>query len=105
MTLGTKSVVIDNGFWKPTSSYFEHVVQHGNYYPKHAFSTGQIASKSWLLKELYSRNNDENILKQSKGITEKELYSVIPNVAILGSWIGTLVGPCIRLLTLKEFTA
>lgn len=82
---------IDNGFWKPTPSYFEHVVQHGNYYPKHAFSTGQIASKSWLLKELYSVIPDANILKQSKGITEKELYSVIPNVAILGSWIGTLV--------------
>ena len=39
----------DNGFLQMPMSYFEHVVQHGNYYPKHAFSSGQLASKSWLL--------------------------------------------------------
>ena len=38
---------IDKGFWQPTPSYFEHIVQHGNYYPQHAFSKGQLASKSW----------------------------------------------------------
>ena len=68
---------IDNGFWKPTPSYFEHIIQHGNYYPAHAFSKGQLASKSWLLNELY------------------HIYPKIPNVtvAILGSWIGALVEP------------
>lgn len=68
---------IDKGFWKPTPSYFEHIVQHGNYYPAHAFSKGQLASKSWLLNELY------------------HTYPKIPGVtvAILGSWIGTLVEP------------
>ena len=44
---------IDDGFWKPAPSYFEHIVQHGNYYPHHAFSKGQLASKSWLLKQLW----------------------------------------------------
>ena len=68
---------IDNGFWQPTPSYFEHIVQHGNYYPQHAFSKGQLASKSWLLKEVH------------------HTYPKIPNltVAILGSWIGALVEP------------
>ena len=32
---------IDNGFWQPAPSYFEHIVQHGNYYPQHAFSKGK----------------------------------------------------------------
>ena len=68
---------IDNGFWQPTPSYFEHIVQHNTYYPNHAFSKGQLASKSWLLKELH------------------HTYPKIPNltVAILGSWIGALVEP------------
>ena len=68
---------IDNGFWQPTPSYFEHIVQHGNYYPQHAFSKGQLASKSWLLKEL-----NHTYPKVPK-----------PTIAILGSWIGTLVEP------------
>lgn len=68
---------IDNGFWQPTPSYFEHIVQHNTYYPNHAFSKGQLASKSWLLKEVH------------------HTYPKIPNltVAILGSWIGALVEP------------
>lgn len=67
---------IDNGFWQPTPSYFEHIVQHNNYYPNHAFSKGQLASKSWLLEKLYYN-------------TEKNYQTV----AILGSWIGALVEP------------
>ena len=70
---------IDNGFWQPTPSYFEHIVQHNSYYPNHAFSKGQLASKSWLLEKLHKVNwrhqPDKNV------------------VAILGSWIGALVEP------------
>ena len=67
---------IDNGFWQPTPSYFEHIVQHNTYYPNHAFSKGQLASKSWLLEKLYYNTEKNN-----------------PTVAILGSWIGALVEP------------
>jgi hypothetical protein len=70
---------LDNGFWKPAPSYFEHIVQHGRYYPAHAFSKGQLASKSWLLDELYHNTEKNN-----------------PTVAILGSWIGALVDPLHR---------
>ena len=80
---------IDSGFWQPTPSYFEHIIQHHNYYPAHAFSKGQLASKSWLLKVLYSV-----IPNEFKTTTfKKGTYSVIPNVAILGSWIGATVEP------------
>lgn len=77
---------IDNGFLKISMSQFEHIVQHSSLYPKHAFSKGQLASKSWLLKEL---------------------YSVVPlpantTVAILGSWIGSLVDPLHRALSIKR---
>ena len=67
---------IDNGFWQPTPSYFEHIVQHNSYYPNHAFSKGQLASKSWLLEKLYYNTEKSN-----------------PTVAILGGWIGALVEP------------
>ena len=70
------TVYIDNGFWQPTPSYFEHIVQHNSYYPNHAFSKGQLASKSWLLEKLYYNTEKNN-----------------PTVAILGSWIGALVEP------------
>ena len=77
---------IDNGFWQPTPSYFEHIVQHGNYYPQHAFSKGQLASKSWLLKEVHHS------------------YPKIPNltVAILGSWIGALVEPLHKSISIER---
>tara|TARA_A100001011_G_scaffold400049_1_gene511956 strand:+ start:5927 stop:6604 length:678 start_codon:yes stop_codon:yes gene_type:complete len=77
---------IDNGFWRPTPSYFEHIVQHGNYYPQHAFSKGQLASKSWLLDKLkfYLEADEEYV------------------VAILGSWIGTLVEPLHRYFNLER---
>lgn len=72
---------IDSGFWQPTPSYFEHIVQHTSYYPPHAFSKGQLASKSWLLEKL----------------TNAYIYDmpldITPTVAILGSWIGALVEP------------
>ena len=77
---------IDNGFWRPTPSYFEHIVQHGNYYPQHAFSKGQLASKSWLLDKLkFFLEADEEYV-----------------VAILGSWIGTLVEPLHRYFNLER---
>ena len=72
---------IDNGFWQPTPSYFEHIVQHGNYYPQHAFSKGQLASKSWLLEKL------SNVYLYDLPLHRD------PVVAILGSWIGALVEP------------
>jgi hypothetical protein len=43
-------------------------------YPRLAFTAGQIASKAWLLKELYPI-----------------LTHPVKNCAIIGSWIGTLV--------------
>ena len=59
-------------------TYFEHIVlKHTSYYPAHAFSKGQLASKSWLLKEL-----NHTYPKVPK-----------PTIAILGSWIGALVEP------------
>ena len=77
---------IDNGFWQPTPSYFEHIVQHNTYYPNHAFSKGQLASKSWLLKEVH------------------HTYPKIPNltVAILGSWIGALVEPLHKSISIER---
>jgi hypothetical protein len=72
---------IDKGFWQPTPSYFEHIVQHGNYYPQHAFSKGQLASKSWLLEKL------SNVYLYDLPLHRE------PVVAILGSWIGALVEP------------
>ena len=77
---------IDNGVWQPTPSYFEHIVQHNTYYPNHAFSKGQLASKSWLLKELH------------------HTYPKIPNltVAILGSWIGALVEPLHKSISIER---
>jgi hypothetical protein len=53
---------------------FEHIVQHGNYYPAHAFSKGQLASKSWLLDELYQLG----------------ALPFQPVIAVLGCWIGSL---------------
>ena len=78
---------IDDGFWKPAPSYFEHIVQHGNYYPHHAFSKGQLASKSWLLKHLWRCCGYE-----PSNVT----------IAILGSWIGSIVDPLHRTLTIER---
>ena len=66
---------VEQGFLQVPNWMFEHVVQHGNYYPAHAFSKGQLASKSWLLQQLWHANTEE---------------SWPAEVAILGSWIGSL---------------
>jgi len=75
------SEYIDDGFYIPAPSYFEHVIQHRNYYPAHAFSKGQLASKNWLLEQLNAVHPDRSC-----------------TVAILGSWIGTLVEPLIHVI-------
>ena len=72
----------DDGFLKIPVSYFEHVVQHNNYYPKHAFSSGQLASKSWLLDKLHRVNWEYQPNKDT--------------VVVLGCWIGGLVDPLLR---------
>ena len=74
---------IDNGAWKPAPSWFEHIIQHQGTYPRDAFSKGQLASKSWLLRQL-----DDVYLNH--------LPDVDPVIAILGCWIGTLVDPLHR---------
>jgi len=64
---------VENGLLQVPNWMFEHVVQHGNYYPAHAFSKGQLASKSWLLQSLSSCK-----------------LPAPHTVAILGCWIGSL---------------
>lgn len=81
---------IDAGFYRPRVSTFEHIVQHGSYYPSHAYSSGQLASKSWLLGELH------NIDLFTLPLTDD------PIVAILGSWIGTLVDPMLTSLNIER---
>lgn len=75
---------LDNGFLRIKPTYLERVAQ-GNY-PRDAFSKGQLASKSWLLKELYS------------------IVPLQPNatVAILGCWIGSIVEPLHDALIIKR---
>ena len=77
---------IDAGFLKVSMSQFEHIVQHSSLYPKHAFSKGQLASKSWLLGELYKVSP----------------LQANATVIILGSWIGSLVDPLHRALTIER---
>jgi hypothetical protein len=77
---------IDNGFWKPSPSWFEHIIQHQGVYPRDAFSKGQLASKTWLLGELY------RVAPLPSNMT----------VAILGCWIGTLVEPLHKALTIER---
>ena len=79
---------IDNGFLTIPASYFEHIVQHGNYYPKDAFSCGQLASKSLLLEKLHKVNWQH---QPNKDV-----------VAILGSWIGGLVDPLLRTFEIER---
>ena len=77
---------IDTGFLRIPLSVFEHIVQRSNYYPKHAFSSGQLASKSWLLDKLRMHMpKDDNLC-----------------VAILGGWIGTLVDPLHRYFAIER---
>ena len=64
---------IDSSRMCITPSYFERIVQ--GEYPLEAFSKGQLASKAWMLNELF------------------RVVPIEPNatVAILGSWIGSTV--------------
>ena len=64
---------IDTSVMTIPPSYFEKIVQ-GNY-PRDAFSKGQLASKAWLLGELFN-------------LTPLKSHAT---VAILGSWIGSMV--------------
>lgn len=83
---------IDRGFWQPKPTYFEHIVQRNTYYPPHAFSKGQLASKSWLLKELYA-----SVIDPPGSVSLPE-----PTVAILGCWIGTMVHSLHQHLTIER---
>jgi hypothetical protein len=67
---------IDNSFLYIPPSYFERAVMDRRY-PRDAFSKGQLASKSWLLKEL------SNVKELPQDMT----------IAILGCWIGAIVEP------------
>ena len=73
---------IDNGFLRIPPSYFERAVMDSRY-PRDAFSKGQLASKSWLLGELY------NVVPLPSNTT----------VALLGCWIGSIVEPMLNALT------
>lgn len=64
-------------------SYFEKIIQ-GNY-PSHAYSKGQLASKTWLLSKLDSLDLHEDV-----------------TIAILGSWIGSIVEPIIKTFSPKR---
>lgn len=62
-------------------SQWEHIVQNRNTYPSHAFSKGQLASKAWLIDELWR-------------VRIEKLPAPNPDtVIILGSWVGSLIEP------------
>ena len=76
---------IDNSFLRIPPSFFERAVMDRRY-PRDAFSKGQLASKSWLLGEL---------------------YKTVPlpsntTVALLGCWIGSIVEPMLNALTIER---
>ena len=76
---------IDNSFLRIPPSYFERAVMDRRY-PRDAFSKGQLASKSWLLGELYK-------------------VTPLPSnttVALLGCWIGSIVEPMLNALTIER---
>ena len=67
-------------FHMPVSQW-AHIVQNRNTYPAHAFSKGQLASKAWLLQELWR-------------VRIEKLPAPNPDtVIILGSWVGSLIEP------------
>jgi len=84
------SYFLDEGFWRPSPTYFEHIIQHKTLYPTDAFSKGQLASKSWLLKVLYSVILEQHKINYPLATTPN-LKNI--EVAILGSWIGAIVEP------------
>lgn len=84
-TWGQVENYIDSGFLRILPSYFERIVMNPKY-PRDAFSKGQLASKSWLLGELYR-------------------VSPLPantTVALLGCWVGSLVDPLLNALIIKR---
>jgi len=72
---------INCGKLKFSAGYVERV-KYGNY-PELAFSKGQMASKNWLIEQLFSLNQSHSL------INNKDI------IAILGCWIGSLVEPLI----------
>lgn len=65
-------------------SQWEHIVQNRNTYPAHAFSKGQLASKAWLIDELW----------ELWRVRIEKLPTPNPDtVIILGSWVGSLIEP------------
>ena len=71
---------VDQHFKMPVS-HWEHIVQNRNTYPAHAFSKGQLASKAWLIQQLFY-------------IRVEKLPAVNPETLIvLGSWVGSLIEP------------
>ena len=71
---------VDQHFKMPVSQW-EHIVQNRNTYPAHAFSKGQLASKAWLIQQLFY-------------VRIEKLPAVNPDTLIvLGSWIGSLIDP------------
>jgi len=65
-------------------SQWEHIVQNRNTYPAHAFSKGQLASKAWLIDELW----------ELWRVRIEKLPAPNPDtVIILGSWVGSLIEP------------
>ncbi len=79
---------LDNGFWQPTPSWVEHVIQNQSSYPIDAFTKGQLASKSWLLEQL---------IKVLPVRVQRP-----PVVCLFGCWIGTIVEPLHKILTLER---
>ena len=65
-------------------SQWEHIIQNRNTYPAHAFSKGQLASKAWLIDELW----------ELWRVRIEKLPAPNPDtVIILGSWVGSLIEP------------
>ena len=80
---------LDNGFWKPTPSWVEHIIQHHGSYPLDAFTKGQLASKSWLLSKLdLARRRDR--------------WHIPPTICLFGCWIGTIVEPLHKAFTIER---
>lgn len=74
----------DSSFVAMPPSYFERAIYGG--YPKDAFSKGQLASKSWLLEQLFKHM----------------VYDNEYTVALLGCWVGSIVQPLFNICNVKR---
>jgi len=83
------SLYLDSGYWRPTPSWFEHIIQHQSSYPIDAFTKGQLASKSWLLDKLDK-------------VRPLERWRIPPIVCLFGCWIGTIVEPLHKTFTIER---